>query len=71
MFVNNGFGFPNSGFLTFQTTNSTVHTSNTSVGSGANIALVLGGRAGRVQYETLVALRSMASTANVDILPNA
>lgn len=43
----------------------------TATGSGANVTATAGGRAGRVHYETLVAMSSIASDASDDTqLPN-
>lgn len=63
--TNNGLGFSNSAASTLAITTST--------GSGATLSLVFGGRAGRIQWETLVAVGivgdavsfSNTSTANV------
>lgn len=51
-----GAGFPNIAALTY--------TINTTLGTGANVEVsALGGRSGRVQIETLVAMKSIATDA--------
>jgi hypothetical protein len=62
--------FPNTGFVTVAITNTTGGTAN-----GSNFAanVTLGGRAGRVQNETLVVIPSMSgnATQNNSAFPNA
>ena len=64
-----GAGFKNVGAATVAVANST---GGASAGADAEITPVLGGRAGRVQYETLVALSSMSGDGSDDtLLPDA
>jgi hypothetical protein len=66
-FTNYGFGFPNTAYVTKTFANST---GGTSSGSGATIVLTLGGRAGRVQREVLVAMPTQNSASNTAAFPN-
>jgi hypothetical protein len=61
-----GAGFPNTTaptvtITTANGTNGNVSVNSLSTGSSANLTFTLGGRAGRVHYETLVTLKKMTS----------
>jgi hypothetical protein len=62
---NDGGRFLNLAQCNVQITNST---GGASAGSSANVVPVLGGRAGRIQYETLVALTGMSGDGSDDAL---
>jgi hypothetical protein len=61
-----GKGFVNVSASTVAVTNST---GGASGGSTATFTLTLGGRAGRVTYENIVAMGSISATANTAIFP--
>jgi hypothetical protein len=62
-----GFGFPNTAYVTQTWANST---GGATGGSGATVTLTLGGRAGRINRETLVSMKSMQSASNTNLFPN-
>ena len=67
--VNNyGFGFPNVAFCTESFANST---GGPTLGSGATVTFTLGGRAGRINREILASVKTMTSTSNTSLFPNA
>lgn len=64
---NAGFGFPNTAYVTKTWANST---GGATSGSGATVSVTLGGRAGRINREVIVALKSMTSSSNTSLFPN-
>jgi hypothetical protein len=65
---NAGFGFPNVAYTTGAFSNST---GGASAGSGATVTIKLGGRAGRINREVLTSVKTMTSSSNTPLFPNA
>lgn len=67
----NGSGFANSGHIVVQVANSSVASNstngNTSAGTGLTLTINLGGRAGRVNRENLVALTAYPNNDSEDV----